>query len=163
MQPSYDRDIWERIGPVLVPIGRTVAGLALAVVLSMVGIAVAWSLFVFSGVQSLEAWLGTLFFGGGLGAGTGTFVAWLHLDRENNWVLLLTAVVVIGAGVAGSWIGYVYGQNQEVECCAMPTVSPVYYTAIGSALVANAAGIVFAGVRAFITRKRQTQFHNAVR
>lgn len=162
MQSRYDRDLREKVGPYLVPVGRTVIGLTLGVVLSMIGIALAWSLYIFFGGQSIDTWLASLFLGAGFGAGTAAFVAWLHLDRETGRVLVLTALFVVGVGIAGAWGGYQYGSNQEVECCAMPTVSPVYYTALGSSVVANAAGIVFAAARAIITRKRQTQFHNAV-
>jgi len=128
----------------------------------MMGIATAWSLFIFFGFRSIDLWLGSLFFGAGLGAGTAAFVAWLHFDRENGLVLALTAAVVVGAGVVGAWGGFEYGSTVEVECCAMPTKSPIYYTALGSAAVANAAGLGFAAARALLTKKRQTQFHNAV-
>ena len=162
MHSPYDRDLREKLSPYLVPVGRTTAGVVFGVVLSMTGIAIAWSLFIFFGGQSVGTWLSSLFFGAGLGAGIGAFSAWLHLDRENSLVLGFTALVVIGAGVAGAWGGYQYGSAQEVECCAMPTVSPVYYTALGSAVVANIAGVAFASARALLTRKRPTQFHNAV-
>ena len=163
MKSSPDRDIMEKLGPFLVPVGRTVAGVVLGIVLSMIGIGIAWSLFIFSGVQSIDVWLGSLFFGAGLGAGTGGFIAWLHLDRENSLVLALSATIIVGVGVLGAWGGYRYGSTQEVECCAMPTVSPVYYTALGSAVVANVAGVVVAAVRAYITKKWQPQVQNAVR
>ena len=162
MRSPYDRDLRERIEPYLVPVGRTVIGAILGVILSMIGIGTAWALFIFFGFQDIEVWLGSLFFGAGLGAGMAAFVAWLHLDRENSLVLVLTAVAVVGAGVIGAWGGFEYGSSVEVECCAMPTKSPIYYTALGSAIGANAAGIAFAAARAFITKKRQTQFHNAV-
>ncbi len=162
VQYSYDRDIREKLGPFLVPVGRTVAGVVLGVVLSMIGIAIAWSLYIFFGGQSIATWLASLFFGAGLGAGIAAFVAWLHIDRETSMVLGLTALVVIGAGIAGAWGGYEYGSNQEIECCAMPTTSPIYYTALGSAVLANVAGLAFAAGRAYLTRKRQTQFPNAV-
>ncbi len=162
MQYSTDRDIREKVGPYLVPIGRTLVGVVLGVILSMIGIAIAWSLYIFFGGQSIGTWLASLFFGAGLGAGIAAFVAWLHLDRETSLVLGLTALFVIGAGIAGAWGGYEYGSVQEVECCAMPTVSPLYYTALGSAVVANIAGLTFALGRAFLTRKRQTQVPNAV-
>jgi hypothetical protein len=129
----------------------------------MIGITIAWSLFVFFGGSSVEAWLSSLFFGAGLGAGIAAFVAWLHIDRENGLVLGLTALVVIGSGILGAWGGYEYGSAQEVECCAMPTVSPIYYTALGSAVVANVAGVGFALARAFVTRKKTTQYHNLLR
>ena len=129
----------------------------------MVGIAIAWALFIFFGGQSANIWLGCLFFGAGLGAGMGGFAAWIHLDRENAPVLALTAAVVVGAGILGAWGGFEYGSTQEVECCAMPTKSPIYYTALGSTVVANAAGVAVAAVRAYLTRKRQPQIQNAVR
>ena len=162
VQYTHDRDLREKVGPYLVPVGRTVAGVVLGVVLSMTGITIAWSLYLFFGGQSIETWLASLFFGAGFGAGTAAFVAWLHLDRETSLVLGLTALVVVGSGIAGAWGGYEYGSKQEIECCAMPTVSPIYYTALGSAVVANVAGLAFAASRAFLTRKRHTQIPNAV-
>ena len=129
----------------------------------MTGIGLTWSLFIFSGVQSIDVWLGSLFFGAGLGAGIGGFAAWLHLDRENSLVLALSVTIIVGFGVLGAWGGYRYGSTQEVECCAMPTVSPVYYTALGATVVANVAGIAVAAVRAYLTNKLQPEIQNAVR
>lgn len=127
-------------------------GVCLGVVLSMTGIAIAWALFIFFGGQSATTWLWSLFAGAGLGAGTAGFLAWLQLDRENPRILGLTAVVILGAGILGAWVGFEYGATQEIECCAMPTKSPVYYTALGSTAVANAAGVVVALVRAYIDK-----------
>ena len=160
MHSPYQKNLLEKLWPFLIPAGRTVAGVVLGVILSMTGIAIAWSLFVFFGGRSVDTWLASLFFGAGLGAGIAAFVAWLHLDRENNLLLALTALVVICAGIGGAWGGYEYGSAQEIECCAMPTVSPVYYTALGSAVVANIAGVAFASARAFITKKNPKKSHN---
>jgi len=162
VQPTFEKNSWEKTSPFLIPLGRSIAGVVIGVVLSMIGIALAWSLYVFFGGSSIELWRASLYFAAGGGAGTAAFVAWLHLDRENGWVLALTAIVVMGAGMIGAWGGYEYGAAQEIECCAMPTVSPVYYTALGSAVIANVAGVAFAAGRAIWTRKRQTQIHNAV-
>ncbi|CUV05169.1 hypothetical protein MGWOODY_Clf2676 [hydrothermal vent metagenome] len=68
--------------------------------------------------------------------------------------MLLMAAVVVGAGVVGSFGGFQYGEAQEVRCCAQPTVSPLYYTALGASVVANVAGVVFAATRAFITKRK---------
>ena len=159
---SPDRDIREKVGPFLVPVGRAVAGACLGVVLSMTGIAVAWGLFIFFGSQSVNIWLGSLYFGAGLGAGIGGFVAWLHLDQENSLILALTAAVIVGVGILGAWGGFEYGSTQEVECCAMPTKSPIYYTALGSVFAANASAIGVAAIRAVLTKPRQSQIHNKV-
>lgn len=162
MQTRPDRDIREKVGPYLIPIGRAVAGVLFGVVLSMFGIAFAWGMFLFFGLQSLEWWLGSLFTGAGLGAGAGGFFAWLHLDRENGRVLAVTAAVIAGAGILGAWAGFEYGSTIEVECCAMPTKSPIYYTALGATAGANAAGLAVAAVRAYLGKKGQTQIHNAM-
>ena len=162
MYSSSEKDLREKLWPYLIPAGRTVAGVVLGVVLSMTGIAIAWSLFVFFGGRSVDTWLASLFFGAGLGAGIAAFVAWLHIDRENSLLLGLTALVVICAGIGGAWGGYQYGSAQEIECCAMPTVSPVYYTALGSAVVANIAGVAFASARALFTRKNPNKFQNVL-
>ena len=154
MQYSFEKDIREKVGPILVPVGRSVIGVVFGVVLSMIGIGIAWSLFIFFGFESIDVWKGLLYFGAGFGAGTGAFVAWLHLDRENGWVLLLMAAVVVSAGVVGSFGGFQYGEAQEVRCCAQPTVSPLYYTALGASVVANVAGVVFAATKAFITKRK---------
>ena len=162
MQISPDRDIREKLGPYLLPIGRTVAGLVLGIVLSFIGIVVAWGLFIFFGFQSLDLFLGSLFIGAGMGAGVGGFSAWLHLDRENSLILGLTAALLVGAGILGAWGGYEYGSTVKVECCAMPTKSPTYYTAFGATMAANAAGLVVGAVRAYLSKKGQAQIHNAM-
>ena len=144
----------------MVPIGRIALGVCLGAVLSMIGIAVAWALFIFFGGQSSLTWLSSLYFGAGLGAGSGAFVAWLHLDQEDNLVLALTAIVVVGGGILGAWGGFEYGSTIEVECCAMPTKSPIYYTALGSTAAANAAAIAVAVFRAVVTKQEQTQYQN---
>ena len=154
MQYSFEKDIREKVGPIVVPVGRSVIGVVFGVVLSMIGIGIAWSLFIFFGFESIDVWKGLLYFGAGFGAGTGAFVAWLHLDRENGWVLLLMAAVVVGAVAVGSFGGFQYGEAQEVRCCAQPTVSPLYYTSLGASVVANVAGVVFAATRAFITKRK---------
>ena len=162
MRSTSEKDLREKLWPFLIPAGRTIAGVTLGVILSMTGIAIAWSLFVFFGGRSVDTWLSSLFFGAGLGAGIAAFAAWLHLDRENSLLLGLTALFVICGGIVGAWGGYEYGSAQEIECCAMPTVSPVYYTALGSAVVANIAGVAFASARALFTRKNPNKFQNVL-
>ena len=159
---TSDRDIREKAGPFLVPIGRTVLGACLGIVLCMIGIGVAWGVFIFFGSQSVNIWLGSLFFGAGLGAGIGCFFAWLRIDGDATLALLMTAVIIIGAGILGAWGGFEYGSTVEVECCAMPTKSPIYYTAMGATVLANAAGLLIAAARAFLTKYRQSQIPNEV-
>ena len=162
MYKAPDRDIREKVGPYLVPIGRTAAGIGLGIVLSMLGIALAWGLFLFFGSQSVNIWLGSLYLGAGLGAGIGGFFAWLRVDGDDNWTLVIAAVIITGAGVLGAWAGFEYGSTREIECCAMPTKSPLYYTALGSDALANVAAIGVAAVRAVLARQKQSQIQNRV-
>ena len=128
----------------------------------MIGIGMAWGLFLFFGSQSINIWLGSLYFGAGLGGGIGGFFAWLRVDGDDSLALALTAVIVIGAGILGAWGGFEYGSTVEVECCAMPTKSPVYYTALGSTVGANVAGVAVAVIRSYLAKYRQSQSLNKV-
>ncbi|HAA94552.1 MAG TPA: hypothetical protein DHW65_02020 [Dehalococcoidia bacterium] len=147
LQITPGEDIRDKLGPFLLPIGRTIVGVCLGLVLSMTGIGVAWALFIFFGFSSANVWLGWLYAGAGLGAGTACFFAWLRLDREEMLVLVCTALAVVGTGIVGAWIGFEYGSTQEIECCAMPTKSPIYYTSIGATAAANIGGVAVAAVR----------------
>jgi hypothetical protein len=162
LQSQYDRDFREKYGPVLLPIVRLAAGLVSGVILAMVGITIAWSLYIFFGASSINTWLICLYISTGFGTAVASFVAWLHFDQENGWVLLLIFGVALGAGILGTWGGYEYGSALEIECCAEPTKGPAFYGAIGSTLAANASGLGVAIVRAVLKRKRRTQIHNAV-
>ena len=139
---------------------RTVLGVGLAIVFTVIGIGMAWGLFVFSGAQSLTTMLWFLMTGAGIGAGLGGFAAWLRLEGDTWLVLLATASLAAAAGVGGAWGGYEFGARQELECCAMPTVTPVTYTAMGATLVANGAVMVFGLVRTAVGQRRHAPINN---
>jgi hypothetical protein len=148
----------DRAQPVLVIAGRAVLGLLLAVALSALGTGLAWGLYVFSGARSFADLFSLFMLGAGLGAGLGSFLAWLSIDRNTRSRLLFMGLLALAVGIAGAWGGYEYGARQEVECCAMPTVGPMTYAAVGAALAANAALLVFGLIRDAIGRwRRQTR------
>ena len=81
--------------------------------------------------------------GAGAGAGLGSFVAWLRVDRAPPAsVLLVMAMALLLAGVGGAWGGYQFGANQEIECCIGPAITPISYTAMGAAVGSSAAALV---------------------
>ena len=162
MVTSPSEDIRERLTPVLILAGRIILGVCLALVLSIVGIVVAWGLFLFSGSQSLTTWLSSLYFGAGLGAGISGMAAWVRIDHETHLTLATALVVGVSIGVMGAWGGYQYGQNREIECCAMPVKSPIYFTALGATLGANVGVMVLASIRDFVSRKRSSQGQNSL-
>ena len=154
MVTSPGEGIMEMFKPIVILVGRVVFGVCLAIVLSTVGIAIAWGLFIFSGSQSLTAWLTSMYFGAGFGAGVSGLAAWVRLDHETQLSLATTMIVAVSAGVAGALAGYQYGQTQEIECCAMPTKSPLYFTAIGATVGANVGAILLVSLRG-INAQRQ--------
>ena len=114
-----------RLQPILILGARTALGVALAIALSVVGIGVAWGLFVFSGARSFVTLFSLLMIGAGFGAGLGGFLAWLNIDRNTRTNLAVMAAVALLAGVGGAWAGYQIGSQQEVACCAKPDVTPM--------------------------------------
>ena len=135
----------DRVQTVLILAGRVVVGVLLAVALSVVGIATAWGMFVFSGAASHAALLAMFMTGAGLGAGLGSLLAWTRIDGIPSRLVLLTAVLtVVLAGIAGAWGGFQFGATQEVECCVGPTIEPITYMVGGAILLANLTALTMA-------------------
>lgn len=143
----------DRVQPVLVLAGRIFLGLLLALVLSMVGIGVAWGLFVFAGAVSKAALLSFVMAGAGIGAALGSFIAWLRMDRNPLPLFLSMGLVLLLAGIGGAWGGYYFGANQEVPCCAKPDITPFTYIAFGATVVANGAALVVGIAREIAARR----------
>lgn len=162
LQTSYGGRIRDQLGLLLVLAGRIALGVGLGLFSTTISVAVAWGLFIFSGSQSLVIWTAVLIFSAGVGAGAGSLLAWLQLDRGNNPERVVTAITVVAISMLSAWIGYYYGSNREIECCAMRTVTPVYYTALGATLGANLAVVTTSLFRGSIERRRRTRIQNGV-
>lgn len=136
-----------RFEPALIIVARIISGLLLAGFSSMVSIAVAWGLFVFSSSQSIQAWSILQICAAGTGAGLGSIVAWFKIDRNTSLLLTLMVAVAILGGLAGAWIGYEYGAYRSSLCCDKSgftfLLSPITSSALGSSLMANLAMLVF--------------------
>lgn len=150
----------DRVQPFLIFAGRTALGLGLSLGFGVVGVGMAWGLFVFSSSRSLDVMLWSLMIGAGLGAGLGGFLAWLRLEGDGLLALLATAAISAAAGIGGAWLGYEYGARQKIECCAMPTVTPVTYTILGATLVAVGVAMGSSLVRDAISRRRYARINN---
>lgn len=135
----------DAVQPLLNLAGRSLLGALLAVALGVLGIALAWAMFVFFGARSHAVLLTMFMIGAGLGGGLGSLLAWTRIDGIPPRPILLTAVLlVVLAGIAGAWGGFQFGATQEVECCVGPTIEPITYMVGGTALFANVAALVMA-------------------
>ena len=139
--------------------GRGGLGVLLALVFSMVGIGIAWGLYVFSGAVSRTT-LEAMFIGGaGFGAGLGGVLAWLRLDGNPRSILIPTMIAALLIGVVGAWAGYGYGVNREIECCAKPAIGTFSYAAFGATLAANGVVLLLSIPREIIARRRLSSYH----
>lgn len=135
----------DRVQPILILVGRIISGAFFAVTLSVIGIATAWALFVFSGASSHAVLLTMFMTGAGMGGGLGSLLAWARIDGiPSRPVLLTAALVVVLAGIAGAWGGFRFGSTKEVECCIGPAIEPITYMVGGTTLLANATALVLA-------------------
>jgi len=145
------------IAGILTIAGRVGLGILLAFVFSVVGIVIAWGIYIFSGAVAKTTLLAMLMSGAGIGAGLGGVLAWLRLEGNPLSSLIPTTLLALLAGVGGAWVGYEYGANKEFECCAKPETGPFKYAAIGATLAANGV-VLFLGIaREIITRRLQAQ------
>ena len=138
----------ERIRTSLYFVGRIIFGSVLAIVLGVVGIGIAWSMFVFWGASSHTTLLLMFFSGAGIGASSGTFLAWFRVDRLPSFpVMTLMWVLLSILGGMGAVLGYQFGAKQEVECCVGPALNPIAYMTIGTAIATNVVALIYGLIR----------------
>ncbi len=135
--------------------GRIILGLGFSLILSMVCLAVAWGLYIFSGSSTRMTWLVMLMAGASIGAGVGAYLGWLKLDRHHWPTIAATILVAIAGGLIGAMGGYEYGVNREIECCAEPRTGPFTFAALGAALAANIA-VYLVGASGIALRRLRT-------
>ena len=132
--------------------GRIVLGLGFSMTLSMVCLAAAWGLYIFSGSSTMMTWLVMMMTGASIGAGLGAYLAWLKLDRHHWLSIAATIAFAIAGGLAGALGGYEYGANREIECCAEPSTGPLTFAALGATVAANIA-VYLAGASGIVVRR----------
>ena len=87
---------------------RSAGGFGLSALLSVVGLVFVWVLFRFSdGNWSSRVFYLAWYSGAGIGAGLGSFLAWIEPESSRPRLLLAFLSFVL-AGLAGAWAGYWY-------------------------------------------------------
>ena len=134
---------------------RAGLGILLSLVFGMVGVGIAWGLYFFSGALSRTTLEVMFISGAGLGAGLGGVMAWLRIDgnpRSRLIPITLTAVLV---ALSGSWAGYYYGMNREIDCCTKPEIAPFSSAVYGAVLTGNGA-LLLLGIARELANKRSS-------
>ena len=134
--------------------GRVALGMCLGIVLSMVGLVIAWGLFIFSSSSDRTLFMVMNMAGAGIGASIGVNIAWIRLDRQQRTALALTFLICLAGGAVGALLGYQYGANREVDCCAEPRTTPFIYAALGATIGANAIMYLAAAATSIIQAVR---------
>ena len=135
--------------------GRSLLGLGMALVFSVLGIILGRMGVLLFGITSWTGWLAMLIAGAGIGAAFGSVAAWLWLKGLGTRFTISLALVAVAAGVVGSWLAYGYGSGAEGECCASPDMGPIAYAALGAVISSNVACLVCAAVGQTIVRVRR--------
>ena len=130
------------VQPVMVLAGRTVLGLLLSSVFSVIGIGIAWAMFVFFGAAAHTTLLIVFMAGASLGAGLGSYIAFFRVDwAPPAPTMAAMGLVLMLLGIGGAWGGFQFGANQEVACCVGPAITPITYTAMGASAATNAVAL----------------------
>ena len=122
----------------------------------MLGVALGWGLFIFSGAVSKTTMLWLVMSGAGLGAGVGAALPWLRVDANPVPVILATVLLAVLAGFGGAWGGYQYSGDREVACCTKPDIAPFTYAAFGAVVMANGTAILCRVARDSIAGRRRS-------
>lgn len=136
-------------------LGRSLLGLGMALVFSVVGIIVGRMGVLLFGVTSWNGWLIMLIAGAGIGAAFGSVAAWLWLKGLGTRFTISLAIIAVAAGVMGSWLAYSYGSSVQGECCASPDMGPIAYAVLGAVASSNLACLVCAAVGQTTVRLRR--------
>ncbi len=96
-----------------VPVARSIAGFVVSLLLGIFGGWVAVAFNAFAGYPwSLDIHRNIYLVGIGLGAGVGAYLGWINLTSR-RYVIFAFFLLVLAAGVAGAYLGFLYGQRAE--------------------------------------------------
>jgi len=96
-----------------VPFGRIISGFLVGVMLGIIGGWVAVIIYAMAGFPwSMEVQRNLYLIWIGIGAGAGAYSGWMTLNTR-KYLIFALALVVIAGGIAGAYLGLVYGSVTE--------------------------------------------------
>lgn len=121
-----------------------------------------WFVYIFAVPRSSTAMLAMLMISGGIGAGAASVVSWANLRHNRRRAVLVGVGVGTAAGSAGAFLAYLYMASQgevliETKRLAVvyrPDINPVLYMITSATLAANAAALLLAVAREYLSRRQ---------
>ena len=125
----------------LVYLGRAVLGVLLAALLSVIGIGIAWGMFVFWEAVSHATLLSLFMTGAGVGTGIGSLAAWLKIDlAPPTSVLVVVALLLMLTGI-GRLGWFPIRRQSRRPLLHRSRHCPNTYTVLGATIVANVVAL----------------------
>ena len=131
----------------VIPAARSIAGYIMALILAIGG---GWAVTILNAMIGYP-WVGSTFFaiyivGVGMGAGLGAYLAWINLSIR--WYIVIVSILVaLAAGIVGSTIGYVYWEPLYGENYLGPRDSQInathFWAPIGAIVISTLVGLYF--------------------
>ncbi len=128
-----------------IPLGRTIAGFMAGLMLGIVGGWMAVVIYAMAGFPwEIELQRNLYLVWIGLGAGIGGYLGWMNLTSRRSLLIAFVVLVVIG-GIAGAYLGFLYGQSVEEGYLGRRyTLDSAIHigAAIGAIVTATALGLI---------------------
>ncbi len=125
--------------------GRVIAGFMAGLMLGIVGGWMAVVIYAMAGFPwEIELQRNLYLVWIGLGAGIGGYLGWMNLTSR-RWLIIAFAVLVIVGGIAGAYLGFIYGQGAEPGYLGRRyTLDSAIHigAAIGAIVTATALGLI---------------------
>jgi len=129
----------------VVPFGRAIAGFMAGLLLGIVG---GWMAVVIYAMAefpwSIEVQRNMYLVWIGLGAGIGGYLGWMNLTSRRSLIIAFVVLVIIG-GIAGAYLGFIYGQGIEPGYLGRRYAldSTIHFgAAIGAIVTATVLGLI---------------------
>ncbi len=128
-----------------VPLGRTIAGFMAGLLLGIGGGWMAVVIYAMVGFPwAIELQRNMYLVWIGLGAGIGGYLGWMNLTSRRSLLIAFLVLVIVG-GIAGAYLGFLYGQRVEPGYLGRRYTldSSIHFgTAIGAIVTATALGLI---------------------
>jgi hypothetical protein len=129
----------------VVPLGRVIAGFMAGLLLGIGGgwiAVVIYAMVGFPWAIETQRYLYLVWIG--LGAGIGGYLGWMNLTSRRSLIIAFAVLVIVG-GIAGAYLGFLYGQRVEESYLGRRYTldSAIHFgAALGAIVTATTLGLI---------------------